>query len=110
MLELLSDNVDVVLSMDAFNDRLLLFLLSFMSFSLLTLLLSMVEFLMSFDGDEISLIVLVSIIACRDGNDMLRIFSSCLRSKKDQNYLRFMLQFSLFIFVYLALRPSIAVN
>jgi hypothetical protein len=63
MLELLSDNVDVVLSMDAFNDRLLLFLLSFMSFSLLTLLLSMVEFLMSFDGDEVSLIVLVSIIA-----------------------------------------------
>jgi hypothetical protein len=64
MLELLSDIVDVVLSMDAFNDRLLLFLLSFMSFCLLTLLLSMVEFLMSFDGDEeVSLIVLVSIIA-----------------------------------------------
>lgn len=63
MLELLSDNVDVVLSMDAFNDRLLLFLLSFRSFILLTLLLSMVEILISFDGDDVSLIVLVSIIA-----------------------------------------------
>lgn len=62
MLELLSDNVDEVLSMDAFNDRLLLFLLSLMSFNLLTLLLSMV-LLMSFDGDEVALIVLVSIIA-----------------------------------------------
>lgn len=86
MLELFSENVDVfvvdVWSMDAFNDRLLLFLLSFMSFSLLTLLLIVV---LSFDGDDVVLIVLVSIIAWRDGNDMLRIFSSCLRSKKKKN-------------------------
>lgn len=77
MLELLSETVDelMVLSMDAFNDRLLLFLLSLMSFSLLTLLT------LSFDGDEVALIVLFSITACRDGNDILRIFSSCLRSK-----------------------------
>lgn len=77
MLELLSAERFWVLSMDAFNDRLLLFLLSFMSFSLLTLLLMLV---LSFVGEEV-LIVLVSIIACRDGIDILRIFNSCFRSK-----------------------------
>lgn len=71
MLQLLNDEF-VDLSMDAFNDRLL-FLLSFRSLNLLTLLLTT---MLSLDGDEWALIAL----AFRRGNDMLRIFSSCLRS------------------------------
>lgn len=62
MLELFSsfDDGEVDFSMDAFNDRLLLFLLSLMSFSLLTLLST---FPLVFAGDEEGLIVLVSITA-----------------------------------------------
>ena len=77
MLELLSDIADEFI-VDAFNDRLL-FLLSFRSFSLLTLLSNVVVI---FNGEELALIVLVSITAWRDGVDILRTFNSCLRSTK----------------------------
>lgn len=98
MLELLSEFV--VLSEYAFNDRLLLFLLSFRSLSLLTLLLP-------FDGDEVALIVLASITAGRCGNEILRIFSSCLRSKRELplNYLDLEDEMT-----HLSLHPLIFVN
>lgn len=80
-LELLSDSAEVfdIFSRDAFNDRLL-FLLSFRSFSLLTLL--------SFDGD------VAALIAGRCGTEMFRIFSSCLRSTTEKNSLQLQKHFS----------------
>lgn len=72
--------VEVVWSKVAFNDRLLLFLLSFRSFSLLTLS-RVVE--LERAGDEEGLIALVSITWGRAGNVMLRILSSCLRSERE---------------------------
>lgn len=89
--------------MDAFNDRLLLFLLSLMSFSLLTLLT------LSFDGDEVALIVLVPITAFRGGNDMLRIFNSCLRSKAKKKAFE-LEQLKNKIAAYLLPHPSIFVD
>lgn len=53
-----------------------------MSFSLLTLLSIGA---LSFVGEEVVVIVLRSIFAGCGGNDMLRIFSSCLRSTKEKS-------------------------
>lgn len=89
MLEFFCDAGDefVVLSMDAFNDELLLFLLSLMSFSLLTLLSTLP---LLFTGDEDGD---VSIDVSRGGIAMLRIFNSCLRSEKKRKIMQRFKQF-----------------
>lgn len=78
-------NVVDVLSIDAFNDKLLLFLLSFMSFILLTLVVSSALLLLGFEAVELLIILCLSITSLLlffAGIEMFRILSSCLRSAK----------------------------